>query len=31
VVAETDGSTGIGPLNCVQVTLQPMEVQIIGK
>ena len=31
VVAETDGSTGIGPLNCVRVTLQPMEVQIIGK
>ncbi len=31
VVAETDGSTGIGPLNCVQITLQPMEVQIIGK
>jgi glycosidase len=31
VVAETDGSTGSGPLNCVQVTLQPMEVQIIGK
>ncbi len=31
VVAETDGSTGVGPLNCVQVTLQPMEVQIIGK
>ena len=30
-VAETDGSTGIGPLNCVRVTLQPMEVQIIGK
>jgi glycosidase len=30
VVAETDGSTGIGPLNCVSVTLQPMEVQIIG-
>jgi glycosidase len=31
VVAETDGSTGIGPLNTIQVTLQPMEVQIIGK
>jgi glycosidase len=31
VVAETDGTTGTGPLNCVRVTLQPMEVQIIGK
>jgi glycosidase len=31
VVAETDGTTGTGPLNCVQVTLQPMEVQILGK
>jgi glycosidase len=31
VVAETDGTTGTGPLNCVSVTLQPMEVQIIGK
>jgi glycosidase len=31
VVAETNRSTGIGPLNCVQVTLQPMEVQMIGK
>ena len=31
VVAETDGTTGTGPLNCVQVTLQPMEVQIIGR
>jgi glycosidase len=30
-VTEADGSTGTGPLNCVQVTLQPMEVQIIGK
>jgi glycosidase len=31
VVAETDGTTGTGPLNCVSVTLQAMEVQIIGK
>lgn len=31
VVAETDGTMGTGPLNCVSVTLQPMEVQIIGK
>jgi hypothetical protein len=31
VVAETDGTTGTGPLNCVSVTLAPMEVQIIGK
>jgi glycosidase len=28
-VAEADGSTGSGPLNCAQVTLQPMEVQIL--
>lgn len=31
VVAETDGSTGTGPVNCVSVTLGPMEVQILGK
>jgi hypothetical protein len=31
VVAETDGSTGTGPVNCVTVTLGPMEVQILGK
>jgi glycosidase len=31
VVAETDGSTGIGPVNCVTVTLGAMEVQILGK
>lgn len=30
-VTEADESTGTGPLNCVQVALQPMEVQIIGK
>jgi glycosidase len=30
-VQETDGSTGTGPLNCVLVTLAPMEVQILGK
>ncbi|HEY1759551.1 MAG TPA: alpha-amylase family glycosyl hydrolase [Bryobacteraceae bacterium] len=30
-VQETDGSTGTGPLNCVRVTLAPMEVQILGK
>jgi glycosidase len=29
-VQETDGSTGTGPLNCVHVTLAPMEVQILG-
>jgi glycosidase len=28
-VVEADGSTGNGPLNSVQVTLQPMEVQIL--
>jgi hypothetical protein len=30
-VQETDGSTGTGPLNCVYVTLAPMEVQILGR
>ena len=29
-VQETDGTTGTGPLNCVQVTLAPLEVQILG-
>ena len=29
-VQETDGSTGAGPLNCVQVKLAPLEVQILG-
>lgn len=28
-VAETDGSTGYGPLNAIRVTLQPMEVQFL--
>ena len=28
-IVEADGSTGTGPLNSVQVTLQPMEVQIL--
>ena len=31
VVQETDGSTGTGPLNCTQVTLGPLEVQILGR
>ncbi len=31
VVAEVDGSTGTGPVNCVTVTLGAMEVQILGK
>jgi len=30
-VQETDGSTGTGPLNCVQVTLASLEVQILGR
>jgi glycosidase len=30
-VAETDGSTGTGPVNCVTVTLGAMEVQILGR
>ena len=29
-VAEVDGTTGYGPLNATRVTLQPMEVQILG-
>ncbi len=29
-VQETDGSTGTGPLNCVHVTLAPLEAQILG-
>jgi hypothetical protein len=29
-VNEPDGATGIGPLNAVHVTLQPMEVQILS-
>jgi len=31
VVQETDGTTGTGPLNCVRVTLVPLEVQILGR
>lgn len=31
VVQETDGSTGTGPLNCIRVTLAPLEVQILGR
>ena len=31
VVQETDGTTSTGPLNCVLVTLEPLEVQILGK
>lgn len=30
-VQETDGSTGSGPLNCMLVTLAPLEVQILGR
>ena len=30
-VQEPDGSTSGGPLNCIQVTLAPMEVQILGR
>jgi hypothetical protein len=30
-VAEVDGSTGNGPLNAIQVTVQPMEFQILGR
>jgi glycosidase len=30
-VQETDGSTGTGPLNCMLVTLAPLEVQILGR
>jgi hypothetical protein len=30
-VLETDGNTGSGPLNCVPVTLAPLEVQVLGR
>jgi len=30
-VQETDGSIGTGPLNCLRVTLAPLEVQILGR
>ncbi len=30
-VQETDRTIGTGPLNCVRVTLLPLEVQILGK
>jgi glycosidase len=30
-VLETDGSTGSGPLNCIRVTLAPLEAQILGR
>ena len=30
-VAEVDGKQGTGPVNAVQVTLQPMEAQILRK
>ncbi len=29
-VQEADDTTGMGPLNCMQVTLAPLEVQILG-
>jgi glycosidase len=29
-VQETDGTTSTGPLNCMHVTLAPLEVQILG-
>jgi glycosidase len=29
-VQETDGSTGTGPLNCMRISLAPLEVQILG-
>ena len=31
VVQEADGTTGTGPLNCVRVTLAPLEVQILSR
>ena len=31
VVQETDGTTGTGPLNCMRLTLAPLEVQILGR
>ena len=30
-VHETDGSIGRGPLHVIRVTLQPLEVQILGR
>jgi len=30
-VHETDGSVGHGPLHVLRVTLQPLEVQILGR
>lgn len=30
-VQETDGTSGTGPLNCIRVTLAPLEVQILGR
>jgi hypothetical protein len=30
-VQEVDGSVGTGPLHTIQVTLAPMEVQILGR
>jgi len=30
-VQETDGSAGAGPLNCMLVSLAPLEVQILGR
>jgi glycosidase len=30
-VQETDGTTSMGPLNCIGVTLAPLEVQILGR
>ena len=31
VVEEIAGTTGTGPLNCISVTLAPLEVQILGR
>jgi glycosidase len=30
-VQETDGTTSTGPLNCMRVTIAPLEVQILGR
>jgi glycosidase len=30
-VQETDGTTSTGPLNCMHVTIAPLEVQILGR
>jgi hypothetical protein len=30
-VLDVDGSTSTGPINCVQVTLAPLEAQILGR